>query len=44
MIPLPKMDASGLMGFAGLTIGISLGGALFTGAALALEAGISRQV
>jgi len=44
MIPLPQMNAGGLIGFAGLTIGISLATALFSGAAAALESGISRKV
>ena len=44
MIPMPQLSAGGLLGFAGLTIGISLASGLFSGAAVALENGISRKV
>tara|TARA_R110001599_G_scaffold149250_4_gene333067 strand:- start:437 stop:580 length:144 start_codon:yes stop_codon:yes gene_type:complete len=43
MIPMPQLNAGGLLGFAGLTIGISLATGLFAGAAAALESGISMK-
>ena len=43
MIPMPQLSTGGLLGFAGVTIGISLAAGLFTGAAIALESGISMK-
>jgi hypothetical protein len=43
MIPLPDFTVMGVVGFFGLTLGITAGNALFTAPMKQLEVGISRR-